>query len=118
MMAKELKIQRLRFSDFSDQWLEDRMDSFLVLQRGYDLTKSQSSPGPYPVYSSSGISYYHAAAKVKAPGIVTGQKGSVGHDVFLHKALWNWIIAQRYDAMLDKKRRSPYPKFIAYHVQS
>lgn len=79
---------KLRFSGFSDLWSAKRMDSFLVFQRGFDLTKNQSSPGPHPVYSSSGISYYHTEAKVKAPGIVTGRKGSIGPVFFVEEDFW------------------------------
>ena len=64
------------------------MDAFFVLQRGFDLTRSLSSEGTYPVYSSSGISYYHSEAKVKAPGIVTGRKGSVGPVFFVEEDFW------------------------------
>lgn len=109
-MASEFhEIPLLRFSNFTEEWPKARMDSFLVLQRGFDLTKSQSSPGPYPVYSSSGISYYHNEAKVQAPGIVTGRKGSVGPVFFIEEDFWPhdtslWI----------KDFKGNIPKFI-YH---
>lgn len=109
MAAEFHEIPLLRFSNFTEAWPKARMDSFLVLQRGFDLTKSQSSPGPYPVYSSSGISYYHNEAKVQAPGIVTGRKGSVGPVFFIEEDFWPhdtslWI----------KDFKGNIPKFI-YH---
>jgi type I restriction enzyme S subunit len=78
----------LRFADFTDEWQHGRVDSFLVLQRGFDLTKKSSGEGRYPVYSSSGISYYHNEFKVRGPGLVTGRKGSVGPVFFVDEDFW------------------------------
>ena len=92
-------------------WTDGRVLDFFKLQRGYDLTKAQSLPGPYPVYSSSGISYRHAEAKVQPPGVVTGRKGSVGPVYFIEEAFWP------HDTSLwVSDFKGSYPKFIWYFL--
>jgi type I restriction enzyme S subunit len=58
------------------------------LQRGFDLTEATSVPGTVPVYSSSGLSYYHNKAMVSSPGIVTGRKGILGKVFFIEEPFW------------------------------
>lgn len=69
-------------------WLSAKFEDFVVLQRGFDLTKSQSRQGLVPVVSSSGVSYYHDTAMVEPPGIVTGRKGSLGKVWLIDVAFW------------------------------
>lgn len=69
-------------------WLSGKVSDFLVLQRGFDLTKKQALNGNIPVYSSSGLAYYHNEAKVKGPGVITGRKGSVGPVYFVEEDFW------------------------------
>jgi type I restriction enzyme, S subunit len=88
MTAKPKTVPELRFPGFETSWQTGRVDSFLVLQRGFDLTKKNSGEGTFPVYSSSGISYYHDEYKVRSPGIVTGRKGSVGPVFLVNEDFW------------------------------
>jgi len=69
-------------------WNEGQVQDFLFLQRGFDLTAKQAVDGVVPVYSSSGLAYYHNEAKVKGPGIVTGRKGSVGPVYLINEDFW------------------------------
>lgn len=69
-------------------WRSGKVLDFFKLQRGFDLTKASAISGQVPVYSSSGLSYYHNEAKVKGPGIVTGRKGSVGAIHLIHEDFW------------------------------
>jgi len=69
-------------------WRYGRLDSFLVLQRGFDLTQRQAQEGNVPVVSSSGISYYHNVAKVQPPGVVTGRKGKLGDVYYMGVPFW------------------------------
>ncbi|MEE4212133.1 MAG: restriction endonuclease subunit S, partial [Parvularcula sp.] len=94
-------------------WRYDRVDEFFVLQRGYDLTKAQAKPGTIPVVSSSGIGYFHDEAKVQAPGVVTGRKGSVGPVYYLEEAFWP------HDTSLwVKDFRGNNPKYVWYFLQA
>ena len=94
-------------------WTRGRLDSFFVLQRGFDLTKVQARPGHVPVISSSGVAYYHDVEKVLAPGVVTGRKGSVGPVYYLEQSFWP------HDTSLwVKDFRGNIPKYVWYFLQS
>lgn len=76
-------------------WSRERLDSALLLQRGFDLPSGVRKPGSVPIYASAGINGYHSEAKVKGPGVVTGRSGTLGlvHYVAgdywpLNTALW------------------------------
>lgn len=71
-------------SDFFDTTIGDQ----LTLQRGFDITKKQQTPGNVPVVSSGGVSSYHNEAKVKGPGVVLGRKGTLGTVFFLERDYW------------------------------
>ncbi len=60
----------------------------LRLHRGYDITKAQQSPGPYPVVSSSGISSWHSECKFGGPGVIIGRKGSLGTAFYIPGPYW------------------------------
>ncbi len=59
-------------------WSRERLDSALLLQRGFDLPNGVRKPGSIPIYASAGINGYHSDAKVKGPGVVTGRSGTLG----------------------------------------
>lgn len=69
-------------------WREGLVQDFLFLQRGFDLTAKDAKKGNIPVYSSSGVAYFHNEAKVNGPGIVTGRKGSVGPVYLVNEDFW------------------------------
>ena len=60
----------------------------LTLQRGFDLPVNKRKDGPYPIYASTGINGYHAEAKVKGPGVVTGRSGSLGTVMYVPDDFW------------------------------
>ncbi|WP_431021295.1 restriction endonuclease subunit S [Citrobacter europaeus] len=70
------------------EWREGLVQDFLFLQRGFDLTAKEAKKGNIPVYSSSGVAYFHNEAKVNGPGIVTGRKGSVGPVYLINEDFW------------------------------
>ena len=65
-----------------------KLGDVLRLHRGYDITKAQQSPGPYPVVSSSGVGSFHSDYKSEGPGVVIGRKGSLGTVFYLTKRHW------------------------------
>ncbi len=71
-----------------DGWIEGRCDSFFVLQRGFDITENQATPGLYQVISSSGPSYTHDEAAVAAPVVITGRKGRLGTVFYAEYPCW------------------------------
>ncbi len=84
-----------RLEGVPEGWSRERLDSALLLQRGFDLPNGVRKPGSVPIYASAGINGYHCEAKVKGPGVVTGRSGTLGivHYVAgdfwpLNTALW------------------------------
>lgn len=69
-------------------WRTCPLGDVLTLQRGFDITKAEQREGTIPVVSSSGINSYHDEAKVAAPGIVIGRKGSLGTCFYLKTSFW------------------------------
>lgn len=84
-----------RTGGIPEGWSRERLDSALLLQRGFDLPNAVRKPGSVPIYASAGINGYHCEAKVEGPGVVTGRSGTLGivHYVAgdfwpLNTALW------------------------------
>lgn len=59
-------------------WDNKRFIDFILLQRGYDLTKEQIIQGIYPVVTSTSIMGYHNAYMAEGPGVITGRSGTIG----------------------------------------
>ena len=69
-------------------WEVRRLDEVLVLQRGFDLPKSERADGSVPVYAATGITGFHDEAKVHAPGVVTGRSGTIGEVLYVQEDFW------------------------------
>jgi len=82
------KQKQTEIGQVSESWEVSRFDELCVLQRGFDITKKEQKPGNVPVVSSGGISSYHNIAKVNAPGVVIGRKGSLGTVHYLDVDFW------------------------------
>lgn len=59
----------------SAEWKSMKLQDFVTLQRGHDLTEKERKPGNIPVYGSFGMSGYHNVAKAKGPGVTVGRSG-------------------------------------------
>jgi len=70
------------------EWRAAALGDVITLQRGFDLTEKEATPGPFPVISSGGPSYTTDVAKVEGPGVVTGRKGVLGKVHFSHGPFW------------------------------
>ena len=70
------------------EWKESRLGDVIELKRGYDLPKRDRRPGSFPLVSSSGVTDYHAEAKVIGPGVVTGRYGTLGEVFFVRGDFW------------------------------
>lgn len=71
-----------------DDWKVVRASDLCRLQRGFDITEATRVAGSVPVYSSSGISYFHARAAVQPPAVVTGRKGLLGRVFYVDEPFW------------------------------
>ncbi|MFI8742938.1 restriction endonuclease subunit S [Stutzerimonas zhaodongensis] len=69
-------------------WHECDISDLCTLQRGFDLTEATSKPGAIPVYSSSGLSYFHNEAKLPPPAVITGRKGILGRVFLVEEPCW------------------------------
>ena len=95
------------------EWHETSLGEVIELKRGYDLPKRERIPGSVPLVSSSGITDYHAKAKVKGPGVVTGRYGTLGQVFFVRDDFWplNTTLYVR-----DFKGHDP--RFISYFLRT
>jgi len=69
-------------------WPTSTIGDQIQLQRGFDITKKEQRPGNVPVVSSGGIKSFHDEARVIAPGVVVGRKGSIGSVHFIEDDFW------------------------------
>jgi len=69
-------------------WKKARLQDLVSFQRGFDITRAEQRPGPYPVISSSGITSSHDEYRVHGPGVVIGRKGTLGSIHFSEEDYW------------------------------
>lgn len=69
-------------------WKEVAIGDVVTLQRGFDITKQQQSPGQVPVVSSGGVSSWHDTSMAKGPGVILGRKGTLGRTYFVESDYW------------------------------
>lgn len=84
--------ERSRFMDTElgrvpQDWTITRLGDILELRYGKAMKADDRTPGPYPVFGSSGVVGTHSSFLVEGPGIIVGRKGNVGsvhwsHDPF------------------------------------
>lgn len=94
-------------------WMTRPLGELITLHRGFDITKNEQRPGPYPVYSSSGPNSTHDEFKVEGPGVIIGRKGSLGTVFFEEGLFWP------HDTTLwVKDFRGSDPKFVYYFLKT
>ena len=93
-------------------WRCGRCDSFFVLQRGFDITEAQATPGPYRVISSSGPSYSHSEFAVEGPAVITGRKGRLGTVFYSEEACW-----PHDTALWVKDFKGNHPRFVYWKLR-
>jgi len=104
--------QKTELGHLPNGWSIKKFSDFCLLQRGFDLTETTRIPGDVPVYSSSGISYYHKQAKENPPGVVTGRKGQLGEVYFIEEPYWP------HDTTLWVQNfRKNDPKFVYWYLK-
>lgn len=59
-------------------WTIKPLVEVATLQRGYDLPVQDRADGPFPIFAANGPVGFHATAKCKGPGVVTGRSGTIG----------------------------------------
>ncbi|MCX5952031.1 MAG: restriction endonuclease subunit S [Cyanobacteria bacterium] len=74
--------------EIPEGWEVGRLDEVLVLQRGFDLPKSDRVDGSVPIYVATGVTGFYDTAKVGPPGVVTGRSGSIGEVLYVQEGFW------------------------------
>jgi len=69
-------------------WRACDISDLCGLQRGFDITEATRNHGSVPVYSSSGLSYFHNEARLKPPAVITGRKGILGKVFLVEEPCW------------------------------
>ena len=64
------------------------LDTFVTLQRGYDLPAQDRIPGVIPIIAANGQVGFHDVAKVNAQCVVLGRSGSVGNPQLISEPFW------------------------------
>lgn len=82
------RFKQTEIGEIPEGWRAGIARDFFTLQRGFDLTEKQATPGMYPVISSSGESYTHAKAMVEGPVVITGRKGRLGLVHYVDGPCW------------------------------
>jgi type I restriction enzyme S subunit len=90
-----------------------KLRDVINLKRGYDLPRQKRQPGKIPIVSSSGITDYHAVAKVKGPGVVTGRYGTLGDVFFIEGDFWPLNTS-----LYVQDFKGNDPRFISYFLRS
>ena len=89
-----------------------RLGDAITLQRGFDITKAEQTPGEIPIVSSSGISSFHNRSKSKGPGVIIGRKGTLGTVHFVRQDYWP------HDTTLwVKDFKGNNPEFVSYFLR-
>jgi len=70
------------------EWRATTLGTLCELKRGYDLPARERVDGDVPIVSRSGVTGYHAIAKVRGPGVVTGRYGTLGEVFFIAEDFW------------------------------
>ncbi len=94
-------------------WTKGQLQDLVLFQRGFDITKSEQTSGPYPVISSSGTTSYHNEYKARGPGVVIGRKGTLGAVHFTEGNYWP------HDTTLwSKDLKGNNPRFVYYFLRT
>lgn len=101
------------FSQRGEGWICTTIGEQITLQRGFDITKDQQNSGDVPVVSSGGIKSFHDTAKVRAPGVVIGRKGTLGKVFYVENDFWP------HDTTLwVKEFKGNHPKLVYYFFRN
>ena len=95
------------------EWREGTLGGVIEFKRGYDLPQRDRIPGFVPIVSSSGVTDFHAEAKVKGPGVVTGRYGTLGEVFFIQEDFWPLNTA-----LYVRDFKGNDPRFISYFLRN
>jgi len=85
---QDLLTAKRRLPGFSGEWVERKLGTVAMLQRGFDLPNSVRTDGDFPVVYSNGIMATHTTFMCEGPGVVTGRSGTIGNVTFVLGRYW------------------------------
>lgn len=69
-------------------WRTGRFDTFITLQRGFDLPVQDRRQGTFAVIASNGQIDSHAEPRIPGPAVVTGRSGTLGKVFHISEGCW------------------------------
>jgi type I restriction enzyme S subunit len=109
---QDLLTARGRLPGFSGEWVQRKLGTVAMLQRGFDLPNSIRKDGVYPVVYSNGVMATHSAFMCEGPGVVTGRSGTIGNVTFVAGQYW-----PHNTALWVKNFFGNSPRFIYYLLE-
>lgn len=71
-----------------DGWRAGKFDTFITLQRGFDLSVQDRRQGPFAVIASNGQIDSHSEPRIPGPAVVTGRSGTLGKVFHISEGCW------------------------------
>lgn len=69
-------------------WRAGKFDTFITLQRGFDLPVQDRRQGMFAVIASNGQIDNHAEPRIPGPAVVTGRSGTLGKVFLISEGCW------------------------------
>lgn len=69
-------------------WRAGKFDTFITLQRGFDLPVQDRRQGTFAVIASNGQIDSHAEPRIPGPAVVTGRSGTLGKVFHISEGCW------------------------------
>lgn len=95
------------------EWSTTILGNVVELKRGYDLPAQDRRPGNVPIVTSSGVGDFHAEAKVKGPGVVTGRYGTIGQVYYIQEDFW-----PHNTTLYVRDFKGNDPRFVSYFLRT
>ncbi len=92
-------------------WRQIKFKDFVILQRGFDLPKSERKLGKYPIVASTAIDGFHDEYKVEPPCVATGRSGALGKVQYITDPCWPLNTA-----LWVKDFKNNDPRFVYYFL--
>ena len=97
-----------------ESWEVMQFEEFALLQRGYDLPKSEFQAGSIPVVGATSIIGFHNISNVEGPGVTVVRSGSsVGKPLFIETDFWAHNVV-----LFVKDFHGHNQKFVYYKIQN
>ena len=74
--------------DVPEGWRAGKFDTFITLQRGFDLPVQDRRRGTFAVIASNGQIDSHAEPRIPGPAVVTGRSGTLGKVFHISEGCW------------------------------